>query len=151
MTDEWFDEYMLRLRSRFNSLSFKKKTVLRDLLMLRRREIPSITGFMSDQKPSKGDESHIVKFLNHPSAIITGTEQVARKLDMVVVYLDMHKIKRGHYMVDIKLICEDTSSMEPMAITDTYVSLLEETIKRNPSIWLWSHNRWKHKVEMPNE
>lgn len=151
LKNKWYDEYMLRLRSRFNSLSFKKKTVLRDLLLLRRREMPSITGFMSDQKPSKGDESHIVKFLNHPSAVITGTEQVARKLDMAVVYFDMHKLSRGHYELEVKLITDNTSTMEPMAITDAYVKLLEETIKRNPSIWLWTHNRWKHKVELPNE
>ncbi|MBR3829887.1 MAG: acetyltransferase [Muribaculaceae bacterium] len=151
LKNKWYDEYMLRLRSRFNSLSFKKKTVLRDLLLLRRREMPSITGFMSDQKPSKGDESHIVKFLNHPSAVITGTEQVARKLDMAVVYFDMHKLSRGHYELEVKLITDNTSTMEPMAITDAYVKLLEETIKRNPSIWLWTHNRWKHKVKMPNE
>lgn len=151
LKNKWYDEYMLRLRSRFNSLSFKKKTVLRDLLLLRRREMPSITGFMSDQKPSKGDESHIVKFLNHPSAVITGTEQVARKLDMAVVYFDMHKLSRGHYELEVKLITDNTSTMKPMAITDTYVMLLEETIKRNPSIWLWTHNRWKHKVELPNE
>ncbi len=151
LKNKWYDEYMLRLRSRFNSLSFKKKTVLRDLLLLRRREMPSITGFMSDQKPSKGDESHIVKFLNHPSAVITGTEQVARKLDMAVVYFDMHKLSRGYYELEVKLITDNTSTMKPMAITDTYVTLLEETIKRNPSIWLWTHNRWKHKVELPNE
>ena len=151
LKNKWYYEYMLRLRSRFNSLSFKKKTVLRDLLLLRRREMPSITGFMSDQKPSKGDESHIVKFLNHPSAVITGTEQVARKLDMAVVYFDMHKLSRGYYELEVKLITDNTSTMEPMAITDAYVKLLEETIKRNPSIWLWTHNRWKHKVKMPNE
>lgn len=151
LKNKWYDEYMLRLRSRFNSLSFKKKTVLRDLLLLRRREMPSITGFMSDQKPSKGDDSHIVKFLNHPSAVITGTEQVARKLDMAVVYFDMHKLSRGYYELEVKLITDNTSTMEPMAITDAYVKLLEETIKRNPSIWLWTHNRWKHKVKMPNE
>ena len=151
LKNKWYDEYMLRLRSRFNSLSFNKKNVLRDLLLLRRREMPSITGFMSDQKPSKGDESHIVKFLNHPSAVITGTEQVARKLDMAVVYFDMHKLSRGHYELEVKLITDNTSTMKPMAITDTYVTLLEETIKRNPSIWLWTHNRWKHKVELPNE
>lgn len=151
LSNKWYDTYMLRLRSRFNSLSFKKKTVLRDLLMLRRRDIPSITGFMSDQKPSKGDLTHVVRFLNHPSAVITGTEQVARKLDMAAVYLDMKKVKRGYYEVEIKLISEDVKSTPEMSVTDAYVRLLENTIKRNPSIWLWTHNRWKNKVEMPNE
>lgn len=151
LRDPWYDAYMLKLRGRFNSLSFKKRSVLRDLIMIRRRNIPSITGFMSDQKPSRGDESHIVKFLNHPTAFITGTEQIARKLDMAVVYFDMHKPRRGHYEVEIKVISTDPSSMPNMAITDAYISLLENTINRNPSIWLWSHNRWKNKVKMPNE
>lgn len=151
LRNEWYDAYMLRLRSRFNSVSFKKKTVLRDLLMLRRKNIPSITGFMSDQKPSKGDVSHIVKFLNHPSAVITGTEQIARKLDMAAVYFDMKKLRRGYYEVEVKLICDDVKSSPEMSVTDAYVKNLEETITRNPSIWLWTHNRWKNKVEMPNE
>lgn len=151
LRNEWFDMYMLKLRSRFNSLSLKKKTVLRELVKMRRDEVTTITGFMSDQKPSHGDTSYIVKFLNHPSAVITGTEQVARKLDMAVVYFDMKKTGRGRYEVDIKLLAEDTSSMPEMSLTNTYIALLEETIKRNPSIWLWTHNRWKHKVELPNE
>ena len=151
LRNEWSDSYMLKLRSRFNSLSFKKKTVLRDLIMLRRRGVPSITGFMSDQKPSHGDTLHIVEFLNHPSAVITGTEQVVRKLDMAAVYFDMKKPRRGRYEVNIKLMAEDSSATQEMELTDTYIKHLEETIKNNPSIWLWTHNRWKHKVEMPNE
>ena len=53
--------------------------------------------------------------------------------------------------VNIKLMAEDSSATQEMELTDTYIKHLEETIKNNPSIWLWTHNRWKHKVEMPNE
>ena len=28
---------------------------------------------------------------------------------------------------------------------------LEKMIRRNPSIWLWSHRRWKHKRPVPEQ
>ncbi len=146
LRNEWFDKVMLTIRSRFGSLSFKKYQVFRDLLMLRRDKITSITGFMSDQKPSHGDAVHVVEFLNHPTAVITGTATVAHRLSMAVVYWDMEKLSRGHYRITMRLITDDASKMDPMEITDSYVLMLETTIRRNPSIWLWSHKRWKNKV-----
>ncbi len=149
LKNEWFDEYFLKLRSRFNSLSFQKRTVLRDLLRLRRDNIPSATGFMSDQKPSKGDDHFVTMFLNHPTAFISGTEVIARKLQMAVLYWDIQKPKRGHYHITTQLITEDPASMPEMGITAAYAALLEKTIRRTPHIWLWTHKRWKHKVTLP--
>lgn len=151
LKNKWFDNLFLKLRSRFRPLSFPKQTVLRDLLYLRRDRMPSITGFMSDQKPSHGDPTHIVKFLNHPTAMITGTETLTRRLDMAAVYLDLEKLSRGHYKVTIRMIDEHPASLPPMELTERYARLLETTIRRNPSIWLWSHKRWKNPVEMPDE
>lgn len=150
LRNKWFDAYMLGLRSRFGAHSLPKNTTLRELLRMRRDKILSITGFMSDQKPSHGDDGRILKFLNHPTAIITGTEILARKLDMAIVYFDMYKIKRGHYTIKLVPIANDTKAMPEMAITDKYAQLLEATICRNPSIWLWTHKRWKNKVEYPS-
>ncbi len=149
LRSKWFDAYLLQLRGRFRTRSLQKRTVLRDLVRLKRDNIPSMIGFLSDQKPSAGDTSHVVTFLNHPTAVITGTEQLARKLDMAVVYWDMSKLGRGRYVINAKLITDDISSTAQMSVTDCYIRMLEQTIRRNPSIWLWSHNRWKNKVELP--
>lgn len=141
-----FDRLMLWLRGRFGSVSYPKKSVLRDLLRLRAQGMPSVTGFMSDQKPSHGDPVHVVTFLNRPTYVITGTETLARKLDMAVVYWDMHKTGRGRYHIDVRVITDRPADIEPYGITDRYFAMLEETIRRDPAIWLWSHNRWKRKV-----
>ncbi|MCM1504705.1 MAG: lysophospholipid acyltransferase family protein [Muribaculum sp.] len=151
LKNKWFDSYFLKLRSRFGSFSYDKKMVFRDLLKLKRDDIQSITGFMSDQKPSHGDVGHIMMFLNHPTAIITGTEILARRLDLEVFYWDVEKPSRGHYRLIVRKIAEHPDDMPLYSITDTYGRMLEETIRRNPSIWLWTHKRWKHKVEMPTE
>jgi len=29
-------------------------------------------------------------------------------------------------------------------ISEAYIKQLEEAIKKQPEIWLWSHRRWKH-------
>ncbi|MCM1520293.1 MAG: lysophospholipid acyltransferase family protein [Lachnoclostridium sp.] len=151
LRNKFFDEYFLHLRSRFGSKSFPKSTVLRDLLRVMKSGLPSITGFMSDQKPSHGDVTHVVEFLNHPTAIITGTEQLARRLKMAVIYWDMEKITRGHYRITTRLMAEDTSATVPYELTDGYARLLEATIRRNPSIWLWSHKRWKIPVTFADD
>ena len=141
-----FDTLMLEIRSRFGSESIDKKTSLRRLLMLRKSGTISITGFMSDQHPSHGDPGYITTLMGHPTAIITGTETLARKLDMSVIYWDMEKVSRGHYRITTRLIAENPNDLPEGEITSMYSKMLETTIKRDPSIWLWSHKRWKHKV-----
>lgn len=147
LRDKWTDALMLKLRSRFHSHSFPKTTVFRDIIRACRAEgMPAVVGFMSDQHPSHGDLIHVVEFLNHPTAFITGTETLARKLDMGVIYWEMSKPSRGHYHIDCRLITDDIKNTEDFSVTDRYVELLEANIRRDPSIWLWTHKRWKNPV-----
>ncbi len=151
LKDKWFDGIMLKIRSRFGSVSLPKKETLRALLTYRRDGVPTITGFMSDQKPSHGDTVYIMEFLNHPTAFITGTETLARRLGMAAIYWEMQKPRRGHYHIVTHLIAENVANTESMSVTRDYGLLLEKTIEANPSIWLWSHKRWKHPVTLPQQ
>jgi len=144
-----FDSLMLKVRSRFGSLSIRKSVVLRHLLELRRDNFMSVTGFMSDQKPSHGDPTLPLVFLGRPTAFITGTEELARRLKMAAVYWDMYKISRGHYKVVTRVITDDVSQTDRGDVTRAYASMLQDTIIRNPSIWLWTHKRWKIPVTIP--
>ena len=103
---------------------------------------------MSDQKPSHGDPTYVTMFLNRPTAFITGTETLATRMGMAAVYWDMEKISRGHYRIVTRLL-DDGSHQAPRGeLTQNYALLLETTIRRNPSIWLWTHKRWKNKVTL---
>ena len=64
---------------------------------------------------------------------------------MAVMYFDVEKIKRGYYRATIKKIELDPRSCPDFEITDRYMALMEETIRRAPEYWLWTHNRWKHR------
>lgn len=149
LKNEWTDEFMLNLRRRFNSVGLKKRTVLRDLLRYRRDGKNTITGFMSDQHPSHGDPGHIINWLNHPTAIISGTEVLARKLNMAVVYLKVCRVSRGHYTCTIVDITSNPNSLPQGELTEKYARLLEQQINEQPETWLWTHKRWKKKVSLP--
>jgi KDO2-lipid IV(A) lauroyltransferase len=144
-----FDKLMLEVRSRFGTHSFAKSIVLRDMIKLKRDGIASLDGFMSDQKPSHGDPTHVTMFLNQPTAFISGTETLARRLDMGVAYIDMYKPRRGHYRVVFRLLSDNIAGTKLGEITECYARLLEETITRDPALWLWSHKRWKIPVTLP--
>lgn len=138
-----FDALMLRLRGRFGSVSIPKAMALRTLLSWKRENIVSTTGFMSDQKPSHGDPAVEVNFLGRQTAFISGTETLASKLSMAAIYWDMEKIKRGHYRITCRLLTDNAASVRHGELTRAYAAMLEESILRDPAIWLWSHNRWK--------
>lgn len=150
LRSEAFDGLMLGIRSRFGSESIDKKVALRRLLQYRREGRLSITGFMSDQHPSHGDPGLITTFMEQPTAIITGTETLARRLGMALIYWDMERLGRGRYRVTTRLIADDAASLPEGEATRRYAQMLETTIRRDPSIWLWSHKRWKHKVTLPD-
>lgn len=144
-----FDALMLRIRSRFGSLSFAKATVFRDLVHLKRDNILTVTGFMSDQKPSHNDPTVVTMFLNRPTAFISGTETLARRMGLAAIYWDMEKTARGHYRITCRLLDDGTHAGEPGTLTRNYAAMLQDTITRNPAIWLWTHKRWKIPVTMP--
>lgn len=149
LRNQWFDHVMLRIRSRFGARSIPKQIAFLDLLRLRKQGKASVTGFMSDQKPSHGDPGYITMFLNHPTAFITGTATVATRMASPVVYWSLTKPSRGHYRVEIRLLSPDASQTTPDALTAAYASGLEADITADPSLWLWTHKRWKRRVTLP--
>lgn len=140
----WFNDFFLRLRSRFGTISIAKKNTLRELLQHRRDGKASLIGFISDQSPDRHSVRYITTFMGRETAAITGYETVAKKLDMAVVYVDVEIVKRGYYRATFKLLEENPAGCAEYDIVDRYMQALESTIRRAPHAWLWSHRRWKY-------
>lgn len=145
LKNEWFDRLFLRLRSRW-TVNFTKKSVFRDLIRIKRAGGFAVTGFLSDQHPSLNDPGYITRFLNHDTAMISGTATLACRLDSSVLYFDVERVRRGYYRCTIRPIALAPGEMPEDEITDGYTRLLEASIRRQPEFWLWTHKRWKHKV-----
>ncbi len=108
-------------------------------------EVPRMTIFGADQSPTYSKSVHWTTFLNQDTAVALGTERFAKKYDLPVVYGAINKIKRGHYTLDISVLCNNPSETADGEITERHTRKLEEQILNQPEYWLWTHKRWKRK------
>ena len=138
---------MYRLRSKFGTRLIDRKVAPRQVLSLNRSGQDELLIFVSDQTPSIHNIHLFVDFLHRSTAVFTGMERLAAKTSSPVCYLDVVRKRRGRYVCTIELICEDASTMEEGEISRLFMNRLEETIRRQPPFWLWSHKRWKHTPE----
>ncbi len=138
-----FNGLFLRLRGRFGSVNIKMKQALRQLLRYNREQKRFVVGFIADQSPNWNSINLWTDFLNHDSAVFTGAERMARKVEAAVFYLDITRVKRGYYSAKFIEMTNQPSALEEDALTVDYTHRLEQSIRKNPQYWLWSHNRWK--------
>ena len=141
-----FDSFFLHIRKRFRTVNLTKYNVYRDIVSIMKANKNWILGFMSDQKPSGNQVPHLMRFLNQETPILTGTEKIAQHTGAAVCYLDITSIKRGYYEVDMPIIFDNAAETSEFEITEKYIRFLEQTIRRNPACYLWTHNRWRIKV-----
>ena len=134
-----FDRLFLRSRQRMGAECIAMADTLRKILEYRKAGQPIIVGYISDQVPFWTSIHHWVNFLNHDTPVLTGTERIVRKVNHAVLFLDIHRVRRGYYEAEIKLITREPQKMGEYEITDTYFKMLEQSIRMAPEFWLWSH------------
>lgn len=143
-----FDSLFQRIRSsQPHSVLVPKHDILRALLRLRQEGKMSIFGYISDQDP-KWKNIHLwLPFLHHDTGVFTGAERIMRKMNNAVYYVEMSRPRRGYYTMTYRLITKEPQKLEPNEVTRRFFAMLEETIRREPAYWLWTHNRWKRTHE----
>ena len=141
------DRLFLKLRQRMGATCIPMAESLRYIIGFQQQKRPVIVGYISDQVPLWTSIHHWCNFLNHDTPVLSGTERIARKLNHAIFYLDVHRVRRGYYEAEFKLVARNPKSMPEFALTDTYFRMLEDTIRQAPAYWLWSHNRWKRTRE----
>jgi KDO2-lipid IV(A) lauroyltransferase len=102
--------------------------------------------FIADQSPSSTSKARTT-FLHQDSLFFEGAEKLATRCNLPVFYVEMLRTTRGKYKVIFTKICDDPKHLPEFEITRRFAALLEQSISRNPQYWLWSHKRWKHKLE----
>jgi KDO2-lipid IV(A) lauroyltransferase len=148
LNNKAFDRLFIYLRTRFHSFGIKKNDTIRDIIRLKQDKTHALLPFLADQTPSKANLHYWTTFLNRESAILTGSERIAKKLNLPVIFADVTKVKRGYYAVDLKLITDQAKETEDFQITEQYTRMMEKTILRDPAFWLWTHKRWKYVREV---
>lgn len=145
LNNVYFDRFMKKLRQKFGLHAVPLIRSYQVILEYHNKKIPTVTFFLGDQSPIKENIRYWTKFLNQDAPVMLGTEQIAKRLDQVVVFLAINKIKRGYYEVEIIPVTENATQTNNYEITEIHTRLLEDQIRKKPEYWLWSHRRWKHK------
>ena len=149
LENEWFDRFFLRMRQRFNTVCISWKSILREMITRERNGTHLGIGFIADQHPLPNDQEHVLDFLHHPTAFLTGAEAIGRKLHCRAAYFDVRKVSRGHYECTLVPLSNDIANEPRGSITTRYARLLEQRIEQEPEWWLWTHKRWKRPVTFP--
>jgi Kdo2-lipid IVA lauroyltransferase/acyltransferase len=103
-------------------------------------------GLAADQNtnPTSG---YWLYFFNKPVPFVTGPEKGAIKNNTAVVFVNFAKSKRGHYHIETKVVVENAAELPAGELTRMYRDFLEETIRKEPDNYLWSHRRWRHEYK----
>ena len=142
-----FDRLFIDIRSAHGGLCVAKQDILRQLVTLRREQRHYLFGYISDQAPRWHNIHFWLPFLNHDTPVFTGGERIMKKMDDAVFYVDMERPCRGRYTCTFRLVSAHAAQEPENHITVRFFQLLEDTIRRQPAFYLWTHNRWKRTHE----
>ena len=114
--------------------------------MITMRNTPRIVHLAADQRPPLSESRYTKEFMNRPALFFEGGEILAKKMNLRVFYGQMTKIKRGHYRFEFSELSRPPyDDHAEHSITNEFSRKLEENIREQPDLYLWSHKRWKIK------
>lgn len=138
------NQLLFDARNKFGAYPIAMQHVYKELLS--QKEALSVTALLADQAPNP-KIAHWTSFLNQETPFFNGAIKIAKKLNYPILFVNVRRVKRGHYVIDTEVLVEQPADQSIEDMVELYVRKLEQTIERNPDQWLWSHKRWKHKKE----
>lgn len=143
LENKQFDDLFKKMRNQFGSENIAMRSTLRRIVDITKKKQQFIIGFIADQVPTWNEIHHWVDFMNQDTPVFTGTEKIARRTNSVVFYLHVRRVKRGKYNAHFEFMADNVAELPDNELTNIYYRFLEKGIKEQPSMWLWTHNRWK--------
>lgn len=138
-----WNDVMGLIRSRFGAQLMDMEAAPAQVLQRRNEKSNQTYIFVADQNPSVENSVLFVDFLHRPTATITGMERLARLRRAAAVYVDVERVRRGKYVITLREMTRDVSELSRFDLSVDFMHRLEQSIQRQPEIWLWSHKRWK--------
>ena len=116
----------------------KGRSGTRELLVFLKKNYS--IALMIDQRVSEGIKSN---FFGEPAFTTTIPAQLVKKFNCKIVPVYIERIRGSFFKLKVNtpIFFEKNSSLEK--ITLDLNKHLEKMILKNPSQWIWSHNRWK--------
>ena len=149
LKNKHFDKLAHRIRGRFDSRLIASHKVARQIIKDKQENTVCSYGMISDQSPKLNNAKYWTDFMGVKVPIFLGGEFLAQRLDVIALYLQVKKVRRGYYEVKFIPISENSKKEEKFYVIKKYLELLEEQIREKPEHYLWTHKRWKHRNAKP--
>jgi KDO2-lipid IV(A) lauroyltransferase len=141
LSDEVGERLMFAMRSRFGATLVPAKDLLAEVL--RRRAIVRAIAVNADQAPAVNERHQWLSFLGQDTAFYVGAEQIARAMRLPMIYLSMHRVRRGFYEVELRELWDGREVAASGDLTARYASACEVDVRASPADWLWTYRRWR--------
>lgn len=151
ISNRYFDNLVKRIRAKWNTVLITQKETMVAVVRNHKNNVRAIYGMVNDQSPQAHLAQYWADFMGVKAPIFTGIENLARKLDLAVVFLKVSKVKRGYYQAEFIPITVSGESTKKNEITDQFLRLTEQQIWERPEHYLWTHRRWKHRDKVPEK
>lgn len=147
VANPYFDKLVRKIRSKYDTELVETKKAIPTMAQNQRDGILSMYGLASDQSPKLDRIFHSMKFMGIEVPVHTGAEMLAKKYDLSVVFVKVNKIARGYYEATFVSLADNPNDYENFEITEKYLKEVEKQIYEAPEYYLWTHKRWKHRIE----
>ena len=143
VNSSFWEDQMKKVRNRFGNEALEANEVIINIFR-NKNDGDSAYMFVADQTPHHSTVNYGLKFLNQRTPAFIGYDKLATRMDLAFIYCEMKKVKRGFYQVNYHRIYPDGEKFTNNEVVKKFHKLLENTIRKNPDNYLWSHRKWKY-------
>lgn len=140
---DYWTEQIVNMRNRFGNESIEAQDVIKHIFK-NPNDGNAVYMFVADQSPHHTQVDVGIEFLNQRTPVFIGYDKLATRMDFAFIYCEMKKVKRGYYQVNYHRIFPDGEKFQEFEVVKKFHSMLENTIRKNPDNYLWTHRRWKY-------
>ncbi|CAA7195940.1 lysophospholipid acyltransferase family protein [Chryseobacterium potabilaquae] len=143
VNNDFWENQMKKVRNKFGNEALEANEVILNIFRSKNNG-DSAYMFVADQTPHFSHVNYGLTFLNQKTPAFIGYDKLATRMDLVFIYCEMKKVKRGYYQVNYHRIYPDGEKFTEHEVVIKFHSLLENTLHKHPDNYLWSHRKWKY-------
>ncbi|MFL2590286.1 MAG: lysophospholipid acyltransferase family protein [Flavobacteriaceae bacterium] len=147
LTNKYFEKKMTISREKYGSFLLSRYKTFEFIESMKSSNDYGLLGFIGDQSPKKDSKSYVRTFMGTKVPVFTGAERIAKNYNFPIFYCQINRVKRGFYEAEISVLAMKPLEYKENEITNLFFNKLERQIVKNPSEYLWTHNRFKHMVD----
>ena len=136
----FLNPFMEHLRKKFICKNQIKKGIngVRDAIEFIKKN--HSIALMIDQRVSEGEK---INFFGKPAFTTTLPAQLSLKYDLGIIPVFIERINDERFKIQFHEEINPKNFKNKIELTEKLNKILEKMIIKNPTQWIWSHNRWK--------